>query len=120
MALEMKIIEMKESEVYKSLGWFFSPIVVLLILQIWNYYEQENFYKEEFSAKITKQHNWTGYVINFELENGYIISFLKRGNFIKIGDSIVKKKDTYLFRLYLKKKDQTYEYSGYYDFRKTY
>ncbi|OJV54977.1 MAG: hypothetical protein BGO31_16715 [Bacteroidetes bacterium 43-16] len=79
----------------------------------------KEFYEKEFSATVVNFSNWQGRSTDFYLNNKITLNFSNPvDGEIEIGDSIRKSSNTYIYSIYRKQTEGSFELIGTYDYRK--
>lgn len=101
------------------------PVVIVaswfIILQVNGRKNIRNFYYAKFSSVIIKSNSYYGRSVELHLQNGIKLYFLPPlGDKIVIGDSVVKKSNTYLYDVYRMDLNHQPHLITTYDYRKIY
>ena len=74
-----------------------------IIMQIRSNALEKQFYQIKVHSKVKRRSDWKGSSIDYYLENDIRLTFLKRtgeAEKLRIGDSIVKRKNTLVYNVY--------------------
>ena len=93
--------------------WRLYPILIFVGIILFSYFQGKKylnrFYNNSLNNIIIKRNNWQIRATEFYFENGIYIDSTNTNRYnLQLGDSIVKKADSYTFRVY--RKDSTGKY----------
>lgn len=78
----------------------------------------KEFYEMKINSLVTKSSDWQKRSIDFYLANGVVLNFVVPiEDKLKLGDSISKKSNTYLYKVYRKDTEDVYVYFTEYSYK---